>query len=319
MNKDLLTPADLSPTELLQLLDLASELKRNPRPRHRDEVDGLVALYFTRPATRVRLTFSAAAARLGATSVVLGPAEFEQGIGVGVDALARLVSTYASVVVATTDDQHMQRLAQQATVPVVAGLGDTHQPYQGLADLMTLRQSFGSLGGLRVAFLGDGGPLAHSVAEACALGGVQLRLATPPGRPADPHVIAKARGIALRNGGDIVVLDDAFAAVDGVDAVYSSGWTIDDGEGNCLMTTYPVTRLLLACAAPHAILLHTQPGHATYGLSRQALCDPRARIREQAENRVHCASALLATLIDRQTGDDAAIEPASSPVLVATS
>jgi len=305
MLKDLLAPADLTPADVDHLLDLAGDLKRNPRRPCRDLASSLVVMYFTKPATRVRTTFAAAATRLGATSVVLGPSELSP-CHRDPDAVARLVSSYASVVVARADDEELQRLADQATIPVIAGLSDRQQPCQSLADLLTLQQTFGSLAGLRVAYLGDGGPLAHSLAEACALAGIELRLATSPSRPPDPGVVDRANRLAADtgSGGTVEVIDDAFAAVEGVDAVYSSGWTVqedtDDLGGGTWMTTYPITRLLLACAAPQAILMHTQPTHRSFDLSRQVLCDPRSRIREQAENRVHCAAAMLTAFMRQQ-------------------
>jgi ornithine carbamoyltransferase len=307
MSKDLLAPADLTPADVDRLLDVAGDLKRNPRRTYPDLATGLVVMYFTKPATGVRTTFSAAATRLGASSVVLGPPELAPGLGTDADAVARLVNSYASVVVARADVDQLQRLADQTTIPVIAGLSDTQQPCQSLADLLTLQQAFGSLAGLRVGFLGDGGPLAHSLAEACALAGVELRLATSPSRPADPEILDRARRIGAETGGHVQVVDDAFAAVEGVDAIYTSGWTVDEDPDRptceTWMTTYPITRLLMSCAAPDAILLHTQPTHRSFDLSRQVLCDPRSRIREQAENRVHCAAAMLTTCMRQQFRD----------------
>lgn len=318
MRKDLLAPADLGPADLTGILDLAAELKRNPRQRCAELKDELVALYFTKPATRLRVAFTTAAARLGTNSVVIGPAEFEDGAGVGVEDLAHLVSESASVVVARADDEDLRQLAELATIPVVAGLSDSHQPFQSLADLLTLRQTFGRLAGLRVAYLGDGGPLAHSLAEACALAGVELRLATSPTRPADAALVAGAHDLAVRHGGEVVAADDAFAAVEGADAVYSGGWTLEDDDGECWMTTYPVTRLLLACAAPEAVLLHTPPAAHPSNLSRRVLCDPRSRIREQAENRVHAAAAVLATYMS-PTPEATTVDLISSRALVCAS
>jgi ornithine carbamoyltransferase len=298
MPKDLLRIADLSRGQVLSILDLAAELKFHPATCQRELAGGLVVLYLTETSTRTRITYASAAARLGATVVVVGPTELKGDRSGSLDEIAHAVSSYATAIVARTGDANLDRLAAASTVPVINGMSDSHNPGQGLADLLTLSESLVDLDDRKLAYIGDGTNACHSLLEAAALTGMEIRLVTPPGREPAADVLARAEALAARAGSRIEVTDDVTAAVDGADAVYVGPWlsgTLPDDD-QAAVSSYPVTPELLSRAAPEAIVLHSQPRQVGVEASRDVLRAPRSRGREQAENRVHCAAALLVAL-----------------------
>jgi ornithine carbamoyltransferase len=302
MPKDVLRIADLTQGQLLSILDLAEDLKQHPLHMQHELAGGLVVLYLTEASTRTRVTFANAAARVGATVVVVGPAEMARRGGT-VDDIAETVSAYATAIVARTDDANLSRLATAATVPVVNGLGERHHPGQALADLLTLREAFGSLDDRRIAYIGDGTNVCHSLIEACAVTGIDLRLVSPPGREPDAEVLERAGALAARTGTAVTLTYDAIEAVAGVDAIYVGPWlagTLPDEE-HAAVPSYPVTASLLDRAAPEAIVMHSQPRRlgitdGSLTIAREVLRDRRSRGLQQAGNRVHVAAALLAAL-----------------------
>jgi ornithine carbamoyltransferase len=294
MPKDVLRIADLSRGQVLSALDLAEELKHHPLQLQHELAGELVVLYLTETSTRTRITYASAAARLGATVVVVGPAEFKRRGGT-LDDIAHAVSAYATAIVARTDDDNLGRLAAASTVPVVNGLSDRHHPGQALADLLTLRETFGTLDDRRIAYIGDGTNVCHSLIEACAVTGIDLRLVSPPGREPDAEVLERAGALAARTSTALTVTYDAAEAVDGVDAIYVGPWlggTVPDDD-NATMPSFPVPAELLDRAAPEAIVMHSHPRRMGNGTTNEVLRDPRSRAREQAENRLHGAAALL--------------------------
>lgn len=320
MAKDLLRIADLSSADLTDLVDLAAALERHPRRFHRALAAELVVLYFTRPSTLTRITFSDASSRLGATVVMLGPAELQRGRAVNGTDIARFVGHYAAIVVAHTDEEDLRRFAEQATVPVVSGLSPRFDLCQSLGDLLTLREEFGSLDGLSLAYVGEATPAAQSLIEACALAAVDLRLAIPGAHGLDPDVVAAACAAAAESGGQVVLTEDPLDAVDDADAVYvgplssnslSPGLTFDPSPAPHMACAHHEAARLVDCAGPGAVLLHGPPPRGGRGIARELVRHPRARIRNQAENRIHCAAAMLVTVHQSSPARSSVISPTS--------
>src|SRR3954447_10312849 len=210
--------ADLSPHQFDALLDLAAAMKRHPLA-WRTALEGRsVACYFAKPSTRTRVSFEAAINRLGGLPTMLRPDELQLGRGEPIADTARVLSSYcAAIVIRTFSQRDVRELAEHSSVPVINALTDDHHPCQALADCLTLRERFGRLEGLTLAYIGDGNNVAHSLIEAAALTGMQLRLATPPGCMPDPSLLAAA-GRAVR------ILDSPGEAVAGAHAVYTDVW-----------------------------------------------------------------------------------------------
>jgi ornithine carbamoyltransferase len=321
MLKDLLTTADLGPGDLSYLLDLAGSLKADPRRGHDDLAGRTVVLYFAKPSTRTRLSFTAAAGRLGATVASVGPSELQLGRGETIEDTAQVISRYAAaLVVRTFRHGDVERLADAATIPVVNGLTDDHHPCQSLADLLTLRERFGSLDGRRIAYLGDGNNVAHSLIQACALAGVDITVATPPGYAPDPGIVARARELAAWRGSDVTVTDDPLAAVRGVDAVYTDVWLSmgdpDDQRAarRAALAPYQVNSALMAKASRRAVFMHCLPAHRGDEVTCEVIDGDRSVVFDQAENRLHTATALLLALHRRSLdGADTSVTVGAVP------
>ena len=304
--KDLLRIADLSPAGLQQALSLSIVAQMVPH-RWSEALQGeSVVLYFSKPATRTRISFETAVARLGGTPIVVGPSELQLGRGETIEDTARVISRFAKAfVICTFDDEDVRRFAAAATIPVINALTDGHHPCQALADLMTLRQHFGRLPGLKVAYLGDGNNVAHSLMEACALAGVDIAVATPPGfEPAD-DVLETAECLAVENGSIAWATHDPLLAVAGAHAVYTDVWMsmgVPEDERaarEAAFRPYEVTGAVMAEADPSAVFMHCLPAHRGEEVAADVIDGPRSVVFDQAENRLHTAVGLLRGLLHR--------------------
>ncbi|MGL6280227.1 MAG: ornithine carbamoyltransferase [Gaiella sp.] len=282
---------DLDADGLHALLDLAVTMKHRPH----GFVDALrgdtVVCFFEKPSTRTRVSFAAAAERLGMLPLVLRPDELQLGRGETIADTARTLSGYASAIVVRTFAQStVDELAAAAGKPVVNALTDEHHPCQALADVLTLRERFGTLDGLKVAFVGDGNNVARSLAEAARLTGFELVLAAPTGYAAD----VPAR-----------VVDDPAEAVAGADAVYTDVWVSmgeeDEREARLeALRPYQVDERLMSIARPDAVFMHCLPAHRGEEVTAEVLDGQRSIVWQQAENRMPTEEALLLALISRR-------------------
>jgi ornithine carbamoyltransferase len=303
--KDLLRIADLAPWQLDFLLKAAAARKASPHGMGDLLAGDTVVLYFAKPSTRTRLSLETAVTRLGGNPAVVGPAELQLGRGETIEDTARVISRYArAFTIRTFDDDDVRRFAAAATIPVVNALTDGHHPLQALADLLTMREHFGELRGLRVAYVGDGNNVAHSLLEACVLAGVDVAVATPPGYELSEEVVETAGRLALASGALVDVSHDPCRAVAGADAVYTDVWvSMGDPEAEraervAALTPYRVTRALMAGAADSAIFLHCLPAHRGDEVEAAVIDGPQSVVFQQAENRLHTAEAVLAALIE---------------------
>jgi ornithine carbamoyltransferase len=286
---DLLRIADLTPGELDALLDLAVAFKHEPHRRADALAGESVACYFSKPSTRTRVSFEAAAFRLGALPIMLRPDELQLGRGEPIADTARVLAGYcAAIVIRTFAQSDVDEVARHSGVPVINALTDEHHPCQALADVLTLRERFGMLEGLRVAYVGDGNNVARSLIEASVLTGIDLRLACPPGyRPDLPAE----------------VFDDPREAVSGAHAVYTDVWvSMGDTAGDRLrdLSSYQVTPELMALTAPDSIFLHCLPAHRGEEVASAVIDGPKSAVWQQAANRLPTEQAALYALV---TGD----------------
>src|ERR687896_1603696 len=218
---DLLRIADLTSAQLNALLDLADGMKDGAAWWTAARHGPAVACLFDKPSTRTRVSFEVAAHRLGMLPIMLRPDELQLGRGEPLADTARVLSSYtAAIVVRTFAQATLEELAAAASVPVVNALTDTHHPCQALADLLTLRRHYGYLDGLRIAYVGDGNNVAHSLMEAGALAGMHVAVSTPPGYEPDHDVTLRALALASEHGGSIQIGNDPRSVVDDADAVY---------------------------------------------------------------------------------------------------
>jgi ornithine carbamoyltransferase len=284
-----LTGEELSREELRALLDRAFELKAAPRSS--DALAGrAVALLFDRPSTRTRLSFEVGIVELSGHPVILRPGEMQLSRGESARDTARLLARNVTAVgVRTGPDDVLAELAAEDEVAVFNMLTAGHHPCQALADLMTLREAFGDLDGLRVAYVGDGNNVARSLAVLGARAGVEVVVAAPAGFQLEP--VAGAR-----------LVDDPRAAAQGAQAIYTDVWvSMGDEQGAAdkrrALAPYRVDDALLDAAAPGAFALHCLPAHPGEEITAEVLYGPRQRIWDQAENRRHAQKALLEWLV----------------------
>jgi ornithine carbamoyltransferase len=292
MPRHFLTGAELSPEELGALLARGLELKRG-----RDVGAGQgvlagrsLALLFERPSTRTRISFHVAIAELSGHPVALRADELQLGRGESIGDTARVLSRYLhGIVIRSGSDETVSALADAAAVPVVNGLTPGHHPCQALADLLTLRERFGSLEGLKLAYVGDGNNVARSLAILGRTAGVEVAVAAPEGYQLEPGLAA-------------LDTTDPREAVAGADAVYTDVWVSMGDEAETErrrreLEPYRVDSELLAAAGEGAIALHCLPAHPGEEISEEVLYGGRSAVWDQAENRLHAQKALLERLL----------------------
>jgi ornithine carbamoyltransferase len=295
--------ADLTPETLSALLSLAERLKAQPDTYEGALHGETIACIFEKPSTRTRVSFAAAAARLGATPVALSPQELQLGRGESIADTARSLSGYCSAIVIRTFAQEtVDELVRWATVPVVNALSNEHHPCQALADLMTIRETFGELAGRKLVFVGDGSDnVAHSLLEAGALSGLDVALACPREYGPDLEILADARVLAKQTGAELTIVHDLYAGVLGADVVYADVWASmgeeEEHEARArVLAPFEVTENVMAYAAPHAIFLHCLPAKREEEVAAAVIDGPRSMVWQQSANRMPTEEALLLAL-----------------------
>jgi ornithine carbamoyltransferase len=296
-----LSVADLSAREILDLLDRALELKRLGSGTDTRLAGRTAALVFQKPSLRTRVSFEVAMLQLGGSAVYLSPSEVQLGQREGAVDVARVLSRYVDVIVARVFlHSDVVALAENASVPVINALSDREHPCQILADLLTLYERRGSLNGLRLAYVGDGNNVAHSLALAAPALGIDLCFACPDGYEPDPAIMAEAQAGAP--AGAIELFRDSHEAVRGVDVVYTDSWYSMGQESEAevrapIFRSYQLNDALLAEAAPGAVAMHCLPAHRNQEITDSVMDGAASVVYDQAENRLHVQKALLLTLL----------------------
>ena len=301
--RDLVTGTELSATQLHELLQLSGEVKAHP-DRFRSALSRkFLALLFEKPSLRTRVSFEIGMQSLGGGSVFLDFSAARLGERENVRDVSRNLERWVHVIAARTFAQStVEELAANASIPVINGLSDRYHPCQILADYFTLEERFGNLRGFKLAFVGDGNNVCHSLMLAGARLGVHIRVATPSGYRPDPAIVAEARQSARENKAKIELLTDPVEAVAGAQAVYTDAWTSmgqeqEAAERAKVFPPYQVNDALLAHALPDAVFMHCLPAHRGEEVTENVLESPRSLVYDQAENRMHAQKALLLTLL----------------------
>jgi ornithine carbamoyltransferase len=291
--------------ELETLLDLADELKaeRARRPELRVLPGRTIGLIFHKPSTRTRVAFEVGIAELGGMALFLPAAELQLARGESYRDTALVLSRFLSALMIRTYGQaEVEEFAEHASIPVINGLTDQSHPLQALADAMTLRERFGTLEGLRFAYVGDGNNVCHSLMRIAGRFGIHFVAATPTGYEPDPAFVAAATEDALTTGGSIELVHAAQDAVRDAHAVYTDVWTsMGQDEANERRTRdlepYRIDDALLDLADREAVAMHCLPAHVGEEITAEVLYGPRCLAWEQAENRLHTHKALMALVI----------------------
>jgi ornithine carbamoyltransferase len=303
--RDFLRVNDWAPDELLFVLELADRLKARQREHidHRHLEGRTLGMIFQKPSTRTRVSFEAGMFHLGGTALYLAAGDLQLGRGETIKDTARVLSRYLDgIMIRTFAQADVDDLADHADIPVINGLTDDFHPCQALADVMTIRERLGEFDGVRVAYLGDGNNVCHSLMVACAKLGMDFVAATPEGYEPDETVIGWAREAAEASGGSVELAHDPRAASQGADVLYTDVWTSMGQEEERDrrvrdLEAYRIDDGLVALASERAIVLHCLPAHYGEEITEEVLYGPRSAVWDQAENRLHSQKALLASVI----------------------
>ena len=299
--KHLLSAADLSREQVLQLFRLTADLKQRWKAGHRGTplAGRSVALIFEKPSLRTRVTFEVGIVQLGGRAVYLAGGEIGLGTRESVPDVARNLSRWVDAIAARVyAHETVETLARNATIPVINALSDFEHPCQALADWFTLWERGVDLSRIRLAWVGDGNNVLHSLLLVGALLGATIVMACPPGYEPDPRVLAKAR----RLGGSVEVTEDARKAATGADVLYTDVWTSMGQEAERetrleAFSRYQVNDTLLGFAKPAALVMHCLPAHRGEEITDSVLDGPRSIVLDQSENRLHAQKAVILDLL----------------------
>ena len=304
MTRHFLRDDDLSPDELVEVLDLADEFKADRFSRRPLAGPRAVAVLFDKPSTRTRVSFSVGIAELGGYPLVIESQLSQLGRGEPIADTARVLDRQvAAIVWRTLEQERLTALAAASSVPVINGLTNQFHPCQILADLQTIRQHKGRLAGLTVSYVGDtSNNMGNSYLLGGAAAGIHIRIGGPAGYSPDPAIVDRARALAADTGGSVTITCDPAAAVDGADVLITDTWVSmgnPDGAGReDLLRPFAVTAKTLERAAPGAIVLHCLPAFRGKEIAAEVIDGPQSVVWDEAENRLHAQKALLTWLLE---------------------
>jgi ornithine carbamoyltransferase len=303
MTRDFLSVDDLSNDELASLLDRAAKVKAQPGEVAEALRGRSAALIFEKPSTRTRVSFEIALAQTGGHPVPLSSADLQLGRGETIEDTGRVLSRYVdAIVLRTFEQERLEVLAGSASVPVVNALSDFEHPCQCLADLLTVREAKGDLGGRTLTYLGDGNNVTHSLLLGGAKMGMHIRVATPPGYEPIPQIVQRATDIAAETRGSVLITNDPIEASAGADVLYTDVWASmgQDEEAAARALVFPAYALdaqKVSVARPDVTVLHCLPAHRGHEISDDVIDGPNSKVWDQAENRLHTQKALLLWLL----------------------
>lgn len=295
-----LADTDLSPAAMSALLDTATWLKqqRQTGAAHPYLAGKTLGMIFQHPSTRTRNAFQAGMEQLGGHATFLGTNELQLTRGETLADTAEIMSRYVDGIAARfAVHADLVQFASGASVPVYNALTERFHPIEALSDLLTLRERFGDLNQLKLAYVGDGNNVCHSLLLSGATMGLSLAVATPAAYQPDPAVVAEARRLAEASGATITLTDDPFLAANGADAMYTdtheSMGEANDPAKEAALAPFRVTETMMAAAKPAAVFMHCLPIHRGQEVEESVVDGPRSIIFDQAENRLHMHKALL--------------------------
>ncbi len=304
MKKDLISIVDIK-DELEEIIDLAIEMKRRHRMVEVYEPlkDKSMAMIFEKPSTRTRVSFEVAMTQLGGHALYLSPRDMQLGRGETIADTAKVLSRYVDAIVYRAYKHEMMlELAENASVPVINALDDLEHPCQIVADLMTIKEKKGGFRGLKLAYVGDGNNVAHSLMLGAAIVGMDFYIACPEGYEPHKEIVGEARKIANETGSKVVVTHDPIEAVKNADVIYTDVWVSmgDEAEQETRMRVfkpYQVNEELVRHAKSNYIFMHCLPAHRGLEVTDDVIDSRNSVVFDEAENRLHAQKAILVRLI----------------------
>ena len=303
--KDFLEMGELTPEQLADLLDLAGELKARMQAGYSDlPLKGkILGMIFEKNSTRTRVSFETGMLQLGGSAIFMSGHDSQLGRGEPISDTAKVLSEYVDgLMIRTHEHKRSQVLAENASVPVINGLTDFEHPCQALADLLTIKEIKGDLAGLKLAYIGDGNNVAHSLLYAGALAGMHVVCAAPPGYEPNKEVVEAARKMAQATGAHVDVVVDPYEAAKNADVLYCDVWTSmgQEQENEKRLkdfTGYQVNEMLTAYAKEDYLFMHCLPAHRGEEVTASVIDSEHSVVIKQAGNRLHAQKALLVDLM----------------------
>ena len=302
VTKDLLTGAEWSPADARDLLQRTADIKAKPAKYGSTLRGKHFALIFEKPSLRTRVTFEVGIQSMGGFVVFLDHTQARLGERESIPDVARNLQCWVQGIVARVYEQRvLEEMAQNISIPVINALSDKFHPCQALADFFTLEEKFGSLKGLKIAYVGDGNNVCHSLIYLAARLGVNLRIATPASYAPAPDVLADAKRVAKETRAKIELFTNPVEAVEGTQAVYTDSWTsmgfeAEEKMRRQIFKPYQVNRKLMEQAGPGALFMHCLPAHRGQEATDEVLDGPASVVLQQSENRMYVQKAILHAL-----------------------
>ena len=305
MKKDFLAISELNKKEFLELLDLALKLKKDLESGGNEPIleKQVLALVFNKPSLRTRISFEMGMRQLGGDALFISPNEIGLGKRESIADVARVLAGYVDGIMARVfDHQHVVELAKWSSVPVINGLSDYNHPCQAFTDLFTIFEHFGEVEGKNVSYVGDGNNVAISLLNACAILGVNYKIASPEDYQIDIESWDFAKDLAAKSGSVLEMLRDPEEAVSDADVIYTDTWTSMGQEEETkkrekVFPPYQVNKKLLEHAKKTAIVMHCLPAHRGQEITDEVADGPQSVLFRQAHNRMHAQKAILARLM----------------------
>lgn len=303
MKKDLLSIQDLDNKDILEIIDLASDIKSDSA-RYASSLKGKsIGLIFQKPSNRTRVSFEIGMYQMGGHSIYLGSSELGMGGRESVKDVACVLSRYLNGIIARTyKHQVVEELARHAGIPIINGLSDRAHPCQALGDIFTLKERFGSLKSITLAYVGDGNNVLNSLMIASAKLGIHMKVATPTGYEPDSDIVKLAGRLSARSGIGIDISNDPRSAAKGADAIYTDVWVSMGQETEASMREkafkdFQINDRLLKLAKPKCVVMHCLPAHRGQEITDSVMDSKHSIVYDQAENRMHVQKAVLLKLL----------------------
>lgn len=306
MMQDFISIHDLTLYEFHEILDLAKEIKKNPNRFRQRLKNKILAMVFQKPSLRTRVSFEVGMLELGGEAIYLAPADIQAGTRETFYDIGKNLERWVDgIMIRTFAHENVIELARAASIPVINGLSDLLHPCQAMADVFTLREKKGDLASLKLAYVGDGNNVCHSLLFAGAKAGMTVAVATPPGYEPKPEIVRLAQEDGKQTGFKLILTHDPEEAVLGADAVYTDVWASMGQESEReirkkIFAPYQVNQKLMSRAAEGAVFMHCLPAHRGEEVTDEVIDSAQSIVYDQAENRLHVQKAIMLLLMGKK-------------------